>query len=91
MIEGEQDALNEKVRDNSYDIEIENMGLIVQDLRKSPHVSLCVRVVISFRQLNKFLLRSADGRAKTVETTLLLAVFTDCKRDNQQPRHDCQS
>ena len=31
---------------------------------------------------------SADGRAKTVETTLLLAVFTDCKRDNQQPRHD---
>ena len=29
MIEGEQDPLNEKVRDKSYDIEIENMGLIV--------------------------------------------------------------
>ena len=40
MIEGEQDALNEKVRDNSYDIEIENMGLIIQDLPESPHVSL---------------------------------------------------
>jgi glutathione S-transferase len=40
MIEWEQDALNETVRDKSHDIEIENMGLIVQDLRASPHVSL---------------------------------------------------
>jgi glutathione S-transferase len=40
MIEWEQDALNETVRDKSHDIEIENMGLIVQDFRSSPNVSL---------------------------------------------------
>ncbi len=40
MIEWEQDALNETVRDKSHDIEIEDMGLIVQDLRASPNVSL---------------------------------------------------
>ncbi len=37
MIEWEQAALNETVRDQSHDIEIENMGLIVQDLRTSPN------------------------------------------------------
>jgi glutathione S-transferase len=40
MIAWEQDALNETVRDKSHDIEIENMGLIVQDLRASPNASL---------------------------------------------------
>ena len=40
MIEWEQDALNETVRDKSHDIEIEDMGLIVQDLRASPNVTL---------------------------------------------------
>jgi glutathione S-transferase len=40
MIEWEQDALNETVRDKSHDIEIENKGLIVQDFRSSPNVSL---------------------------------------------------
>jgi hypothetical protein len=40
MIEREQDALNETVRDKSHDIEVESMGLIVQDLRASPNVSL---------------------------------------------------
>lgn len=39
MIEWEQDALNETVRDQSHDIEIENMGFIVQDLRASPDIS----------------------------------------------------
>lgn len=37
MIEWEQAALNETVRDQSHDIEIENTGLIVQDLRTSPN------------------------------------------------------
>lgn len=37
MIEWEQAALNETVRDQSHDIEIENMGLIVQDLRTNPN------------------------------------------------------
>lgn len=40
MIEWEQDALNETVRDKSHDIEIEHMGLIVQDFRARPNVSL---------------------------------------------------
>lgn len=40
MIEWEQDALNETVRDESHDVEIESMGLIVQDLRARPNVSL---------------------------------------------------
>lgn len=40
MIEWEQDAFNETVRDKSHDIEIESMGLIVQDLRASPNVRL---------------------------------------------------
>ena len=39
MLEWEQDALNETVRDQSHDIEIENMGFIVQDLRASPDIS----------------------------------------------------
>jgi glutathione S-transferase len=33
MIEWERDALKETVRDKSHDVEIERMGLIVQDLR----------------------------------------------------------
>ena len=37
MIEWEQDALNETVRDISHDIEIERMGLIVQDFRAGPN------------------------------------------------------
>lgn len=40
LIEWEQDALNETVRDKSNDIEIESMGLIVQDLSASPNVRL---------------------------------------------------
>lgn len=40
MIEWEQDAINETVRDKSHDVEIENQGLIVQDLRASPNVSV---------------------------------------------------
>lgn len=40
MIEWEQDALNETVRDKSHDVEIETKGLIVQDLRASPNVSV---------------------------------------------------
>jgi glutathione S-transferase len=35
MIEWEQGALNETVRDKSHDIEIEHMGVIIQDLRTS--------------------------------------------------------
>lgn len=37
MIQWEQDALNETVRDKSHDIEIEHMGLIIQDLRADVH------------------------------------------------------
>jgi hypothetical protein len=40
MIEWEQDAINETVRDKSHDVEIENQGLIVQDLRARPNVSV---------------------------------------------------
>ena len=40
MLEWEQDALSETVRDQSHEIEIEKMGLILQDLRASPKVSL---------------------------------------------------
>ena len=40
MLEWEQDALNETMRDQSHEIEIEQRGLIVQDLRASPKVSL---------------------------------------------------
>ena len=37
MIEWERDALNETVRDQSHDVEIERMGLIVQDFRTIPN------------------------------------------------------
>lgn len=36
MMEWEKDALNETVRDQPHDAEIERMGLIVQDFRSSP-------------------------------------------------------
>jgi len=37
MREWERDALNESVRDLSHDVEIERMGVIVQDFRSSPY------------------------------------------------------
>jgi hypothetical protein len=37
MMEWENDALNEIVRDQSHDAEIERKGLIVQDFRSSPN------------------------------------------------------
>lgn len=37
MVEWEKDALNETVRDKSHDVEIERLGLIVQDFRSSPN------------------------------------------------------
>lgn len=36
MMEWERDVLNETVRDQSHDVEIERMGLIIQDFRSSP-------------------------------------------------------
>jgi glutathione S-transferase len=37
MVEWERDALNETVRDQSHDVGIERMGMVVQDFRISPN------------------------------------------------------